>query len=436
VLPPGNQTQSLLIEKNGVVLRGEGNASTRIFNDAPSMTSKSVVRVRNAGAAMNWYQATGPLLTADAQIGDTVLSVNSTSGVTVGSLMCVRGNLTAAFVNEIGNVYGNGTAYEGWRDPGGNYGNRMMAFSRRIVDKTATTLTIDVPIRYPVKVRDGGRVVFMYQTPVKEVGIEHLAIGMREVTGADFSDTSYKIAGTGGNKTHYSHAIAIAGAEHCWVRNVSSYKPPQNQTAHLLSNGIRVDNSRFITIENCDLRHSQYKGDGGNGYLYALSGQETLVKDCYAEGGRHNLSFGLMQCSGNVIHRLTSKSSRNGCDFHQFLSPANLVDACTFDDDRLDAFSRVFPGTNPQPGQTTTESVIWNAMGINKYTSFNNSDSFRGAAIIYSKQQGNGYVIGTRGPYSAVYSLDHTEGVGQGDRLVPEALYPDQLAKRKQRLGL
>jgi hypothetical protein len=79
-------------------------------------------------------------------------------------------------------------------------------------------------------------------------------------------------------------------------------------------------------------------------------------------------------------------------------------------------------------GHSTTESVYWNTYG----TARGRND------IVESRAWGWGYVIGTRGPKPGVERgtqdgtapEDFLEGVGQGDSLVPESLYLDQLARR------
>jgi len=215
----------------------------------------------------------------------------------------------------------------------------------------------------------------------------------------------------------------VKNAENCWIKGVNSYAPPGNDpTIHLVSSGIGLRRSRFVTVENCSMGFSQYKGGGGNGYLYTHNGQENLIINCRAEAGRHNYDFGTMACSGNVISHCFAKDGSHGSDFHMFLSMSNLLDQMTCDGDFLEA--RYFRpwGGNPVHGVTTTQSVFWNSKGL-KY-------SKERQAVVWSQQVGNGYVIGTSGPCDRVDSDDFVEGVGQGDSLVPASLYQDQLQRR------
>ncbi len=112
------------------------------------------------------------------------------------------------------------------------------------------------------------------------------------------------------------------------------------------------------------------------------------------------------------------------------LSAANLFDSMTMNGDYLEAVYR--PYGTVQHGWTTTQSVFWNTTG-NSYQSGQ-------SAVVKSRQFGNGYVIGTRGPANAVEYLisasdpsapqDFVEGIGTAADLMPQSLYLDQKAKR------
>jgi hypothetical protein len=302
----------------------------------------------------------------------------------------------------------------------------MLTFCRRVVAKTATTLTIDVPTRFPIKTRDNARVLKPVAPMLREIGVEDLSIGMTETAGT-LAEGDWNVAGTGGYNAHLAAAVRLTGAENCWVRRVNTYKPAGNATFHLLSNGIIVSLSRLVTVESCDLRLAQYKGAGGNGYLFNVAGQESLFKDCRAEAGRHNLSINMMHASGNVVLRLYNKQSQNDSDFHQFLSVANLIDGTVCDGEMLETRYRG-EVTNPTPGWTTAQSVFWNTTGL---AYGNSTDGTSSKRVISSYQlNGDGYVIGTQGPANSVTSSDFVEGVGQGARLIPQSLYADQLARR------
>jgi hypothetical protein len=185
------------------------------------------------------------------------------------------------------------------------------------------------------------------------------------------------------------------------------------------------------------VKFAQYQGGGGNGYHFILHGEECLLRSCIAEGGRHNIDFGAMQTSGNVVLNCTIKDGKLPSDFHMYFSAANLFDGTTCDTDSLEANFRPFGGS-PMHGVTTTESVFWNTLG-NSYprerSFFDGKPGGRKPFVVDSHQWGDGYVIGTRGAATAVNSDNHVEGVGKGDTLEPQSLYLDQLARRLKAQG-
>lgn len=421
VAPVGTNAHALLLDKNNVVLRGAGATQTFLHNTNPVMRGKAVVLVKTA-VSTDWYAGgSSALLTADLLAPTVTIPVASTAAYNVGDLVVIRNDLTQGFIDDIGM-----TGKSGWTSPGPNYPGRMLTFCRRVVAKTATTLTIDVPTRFPIKTRDNARVLKPAAPMLQEIGVEDLSIGMTETTGT-LGDGDWNVAGTGGYNAHLAAAVRLTGAENCWVRRVNTYKPAGNATFHLLSNGIVVSLSRLVTVESCDLRLAQYKGAGGNGYLFNVAGQESLFKDCRAEAGRHNLSINMMHASGNVVLRLYNKQSQNDSDFHQFLSVSNLIDGTICDGEMLETRYRG-EVTNPTPGWTTAQSVFWNTTGL---AYGNSTDGTSSKRVISSYQlNGDGYVIGTQGPANSVTSSDFVEGVGQSAKLIPQSLYVDQLARR------
>lgn len=270
---------------------------------------------------------------------------------------------------------------------------------------------------------DLARVVRLPGKMISECGLEDFSMGMMQHPGTGLEENDFEKPGTVGYDVHASRAIIFRNVENGWARRIKTYAPPGNAPeVHVTSNALCLARSRFVTVQDCDLRFAQYQGGGGNGYLYAMQGQENLVTGCHAEGGRHNYDFGTMACNGNVLCQNTAKSGRLSSDFHMFLSMANLLDSMTCDGDFLEARYYRPWGGNPVHGVPTTQSVFWNTQGL-RY-------SKEKPVLIWSQQVGEGYIIGTRGPCDKVDSDDYVEGVGRGDTLRPQSLYQDQLARR------
>lgn len=421
VSPAEGTNTALFVQGDRIVLRGEGPTKTFLYTDCLKMRGKALIRV-GADRPADW-RAEGPSIPSSPIAEDVpnqalAVTVADASAFAAGDLVVLRSDLTQRFIDSV-EMTGK------WQPAGAASPNRTLMFCRRLVavDAGKRALTLDVPVRYPMKTADLARVVKVPGRAISETGLEDFSIGMRQHPDAALGEEDYQKEGTAAWDAHGSVAIHFSNAENCWVRRVHTFAPPGNApNVHLLSNGLVLWRSRFVTVEECDFRFSQYKGGGGNGYHYIMQGQENLVRGCRAEGGRHNYDFGTMAASGNVITGCFSKDGVHASDFHMFLSMANLLERFTCEGDFLEA--RYFRpwGGNPIHGVTTTQSVFWNNRGL-RY-------SAEKKVLVDSHQLGDGYVIGTSGPCSAVDSDDFVEGVGNGESLVPGSLYADQLRRR------
>ncbi|GAB6927886.1 hypothetical protein JCM10914A_18690 [Paenibacillus sp. JCM 10914] len=421
VRPQGSSNSAIWINRNNVVLRGAGKSSTFIFNDSTSMRDKAVVRVAPINSA-DWFSPTNTptSIRSDIQPLSTRIPVSSVSGYNVNEFIIVRADASDAFIAE--------HRMSGlW-----NSSLRGQTFNRQIVgiEASTNTLIVDIPIRYTLKTRDNARVYKIGQA-ITEAGIENLSIGMRQHTGSGWGDTDFNRSGTGAYDVHASKAVTFSHARNSWMDNVNSYRPSSNGSdIHLLSHGVVINQSRSITIQNSHLQKPQYRGEGGNGYLYHVQGGDNLIQNSAATNARHSFTMSSMWTNGNVFFNNTSNYPRLASDFHMHLSVANLFDSMKMNGDYLEAVYR--PYGTVQHGWTTSQSVFWNTTG-NAYQSGQ-------SAIVKSRQWGQGYVIGTRGSASAVeYSVpandpsapqDFVEGVGTAADLMPQSLYLDQKAKR------
>src|SRR5262249_38889275 len=146
------------------------------------------------------------------------------------------------------------------------------------VDATTGTITFDVPLRSDLQVRDGAsvRVASGYLT---ECGLEGLA-----VSNVNDWDTAW---------THTQvYAVGFSEVKDCWVHEVASWESPlstDGRGRHLMSSGVKVVDSRRVTIADSSMGYSQHRGDGGNGYLWEISrSNEILTRDTVGTAGRHN----------------------------------------------------------------------------------------------------------------------------------------------------
>jgi hypothetical protein len=430
IAPPEGRKEALWIKGDYVVLRGEGANKSFLFNDQSQMAGKTVLRVEAENRA-DWHAEGAGIpvspLTRDGENQSREIFVEDPGLFSRGDLVIVRGDLTQRFIDSVG-------MKDKWQPAGAASPNRTLMFCRRVVevDVPAKRLVLDVPLRYPVLVADQARVVKIPGRLITGVGLEDFALGMKQCPGEGVAEEDWNKEGTIGKAVHGAQGIRLEGAENCWLKNLRTYAPEGNDPrVHVLSNMLTLSRSRLVTVDSCDFKFAQYKGGGGNGYLFALQGQENLIIRCTAEGGRHNYDFGTMRCSGNVLTQCLAKDGQLGSDFHMFLSMSNLLDSMTCDGDFLEARDYRPWGGNPIHGVTTTQSVFWNTKGLR----YSQEKVMGRSVLIRSQQVGDGYVIGTQGPCHEVFSDDFVEGIGRGEGLWPQSLYADQLERRMKAGG-
>ncbi len=416
---PSDRRAALVIRHSGVQLRGDGPDATFLRLETYEMRGKDVISVTGDG---DWTapRSSAQRIAADLTYPTQVIPLAGAPQFDVGDWVVLTHDTTAQWIWE----HNMADLWQPGQIPGATFYRQVIA-----VDREKNQIVVDAPIRYYLLMRDNAR-VYRVGPHVEEVGLADFSIGMIEHPGIGWGGTDYQRSGTAAYDVHGSHAIRFSHAVNSWVENVHTYKPEQNKEIHILSNGILVSRSRFVTILGADFRNPQYLGEGGNGYLYTLVGNDSLIKKSAAYNGRHNYDFKQGYASGNVITQSFSHAPEGlRSDFHMHLSPSNLIDAMTLDQDRFDAGWRGTSGTVPH-GLTTTQTVLWNTRG-ERYHPRQNS-------LVYSEQYGWGYVIGTQGPASSVSTpanprtlpVDYREGIGMSAGLRPQSLYEDQLARR------
>jgi len=452
----GGRNEALLLDKPNVVLRGAGVGQTFLLNTTTVMNTttrtgtKAIIRV--SGPWNSRLIAPGSIevaLSRDLTNTTPVIPVTSTAGFAPGNTVSARSDLTDAWITERGEL-----SWLGYRTQLGS----QLAFRRTVVsvDPVASTITVDAPIRFSLKLRDNARLARLSAVPIAEVGLEDFSIGNLQHPGTVWGTDDYAVDGTPAFAVHASHLIIMERARDCWLRRIQTYQPAANTTtAHLLSNGLLLRDSTQVTVESCVFQRPQYGGAGGNGYMFTTErSQECLFLNTEARFSRHGFSFKGMGTSGNVIHACVDgdtgyatgaigaagyATTGTSSDHHMWFSLANLVDTTTADASWFEAVYRIWGGA-PIHGVTATHSVFWNLLGTSRVTTRMPATS---TWVVRSDQGGHGYVIGTRGARTAVVTtqnvnattgqsgpIDHVEGAGLGDTLSPFSLYQDQRSRR------
>ena len=426
---PGNNDESLLISYSSVVLRGDGPDKTFIFNNDYYMRSKAVIRVQPQGqTSWHWHSVlpgSERALIEDAGEGDFEVVLSSTQGINVGDWIVLTHDMTEDFINELGRP----ELVDSWAGIIDG-----VTFYRQVTSVSGNTITVDIPLRYFLKTRDNAR-IYKTNKHIEEVGVEHLSIGMRQHPGSGFGPNDYNVEGTAAYDVHNSYMLMYRNVLNGWVNNVHSYRPSVNAgNFHSVSNGLYFAFSRSITVNGTDIRRAQYRGGGGNGYAHRIECNDCLVKNSRGgealEGGRDvRYAFDIARqfASGNVIY---NSDSYGYSDFHMHLSVSNLIDNVHMRRQPFLVNYRGSAGTIPH-GVTTDQSVFWNHKSSGGVSELYCEE----CSIFVNGQSDKIFVIGTSGNRPLVNGVlsrnrHRFEGIGEGETLLPQSLYIDQLQKR------
>ena len=448
-LPTADAFAAVTLGCSHLVLRGDGPTKSRLLLDDPlRMRNKTAVAIRpSSGSIFDGKSTKTYALTADAPAGTRTLAVADTSALKVGDWIAVRNESTPEFRAEHRMDKAHTGDSSDWWETTYFAG---LVYPRQITQITGTQVELDAPTRYELKTRDKARVYALPSTYLEETGIESLGIGMVQNTtgpagGTELShEEEYSTAGTTAYEVHSSRFLDIGAARDGWIHDVASFVPSENTASgvHLLSNGLLFTTSAFrFTISDCSLGRPEYRGGGGNGYLYHVQGNDLLFADNRATDARHGFTLN-QATSGNVFLRTAIVTSRYSDDSHRFLSQANLYDSTSLDQGWLSTVNR--GSTSSGAGFTSTAHVFWNTHVVKNHASAK-------SCAVETAQWSWGYVIGTRAdsgqsPLICTKTVtngtwakldqgsptDFAEGEGKASTLHPSSLYEDQRARRCQ----
>jgi len=405
----------LLINQPGIVLRGDGLFKTKLqFTKVVGMSYKSHILFKGSVVS-----STDMPLRQDAPQSTKEIFLQTVGDLKVGDDISIGWVITEAFIAEHG-MTGTWKAFNNQWQP---------FFLRKIVeiDEAAGKVVIDVPTRYIAKTRDQAS-IRKQSKYLKECGLESLSIGNAGDWESAWQEKSCQ-------------AISMEGVKDCWIKDVASFGTTsyEAKSYHLQSKGIRIADSKRVTVTGCKMENAQNRGENGNGYLFEITRcSEVLIEKCFASAGRHNFiqnwGFGttgcvFLQCTSQKGWSFTSMQDKIGvpgfCEYHHSIATACLVDQCYLKDGWYGGNRRDW---STGAGHSVTQSVYWNIRGD-------------GLSMLLSWQYGYGYVIGAK-KIIVVTALagPSAEGTSPEDWVenpdgtpTPESLYLDQLSRRLTR---
>ncbi len=425
LLPGRYSIKSEIIIPGNTVLRGSGPDSTFIYVDLENTRQMSALvgnrSQRTTPPLSRWKDCEYPNgfdIIGDVKKGETRLLLETVSDLDIADWIVVKNEVTDYFRWE----YNGTTQIAGqtiWPSD-----ESSLKFLRRIVGIIGFQIIIDQPVPHILNACDNPHILKL-TCMAEEIGVENLSIGFKSPNNL----LKYKDVAGKDTPFHNSAAIKFGNVANGWIRNVKSYSPADNNI-HLHSRGIVLQNSRWITVKDCDFGYPiPSMKSGGNGYVYVITmSNDCLIQNCIARSGRHN--YHLANSSGNVISACKSFDCRARNDFHHSLSVANLIEnmQMTCNSNYQEAFVIQNRGkASMGAGITGTDNVFWKIHILTP------------GKIIVSEQAhsngGKGYVIGVTsvGDDTETTDSEWREGIGRETGLRPVSLYYEQLKLRLNR---
>lgn len=281
------------LQHDGVRLEGAGPARTILY--APGTRSEFTTLIMGGISNPNtwvgsqsypdsWVRqgtlASSEFLAQDAAANSRTIRVDSPSRA-VGDSIIVTGTPTAAFIAEhsMTGVWTTSMDYP--------------AYLRTITAVLPDGYELDLPVRYPLKVRDQAR-IFPPTKIVRDLALSGFQILHDRHPGTDF-DT-----GTPAAETTAATAIQFINVENGLVEDL--YIPI------LPSRGIELAYSRHITVQRCSILESQNQNSNWNGYHFFVWGCDNIFRDNYSRRARRAFTPLMASCNGNVFFNNTSES--------------------------------------------------------------------------------------------------------------------------------
>lgn len=312
-----NIGKTLVICRNGVVLRGEGKATVlygtgRYMYDLVNIGKRTVRNVDSECVAD---------VTSDVKCGQMYVEVDQPALFKCGDNVVVFRPGTREWIHAIGmdrmkQVHSTvGIVVRQW-----NPKQFDLYWERKIMRKDGNRIYLDNPIVMELEKRFGGAKLMKCSTErVSEIGIENLSLDC--VYDQSLMDKEGRCI----DENHAWSAIKTYAAEHCWIRNL---------VARHFGYGIvhLHELSKNITVKDCSNIDPVSRVRGQRRYGYCLERCELcLVENCKSDSDRHGAVTQARTCGPNVFVNFKMTNALSDVGPHYKLSQGILYDCVETD---------------------------------------------------------------------------------------------------------
>jgi hypothetical protein len=339
-------SQSLVIDVDGIVLRGEGDGEDGTVLVSTGKTRDAFIRFSsNQGlGGRNPIESKRQSITDEyVRVGSHTFSVADASAFSVGDEVIVHRPSTAAWLNAIGmdkiiSAYGDGKVFS-WKP-----GSHDLNFDRVITKIEGNQITVDMPLFMALDAQYGGGNIYAYtwEARTENLGIEKMRLVCRYDPELGIHDENRAKTG-----------VIFNQVRDCFARDVSLYH---------FNFGMNVNtrSSSRITIERCKAFDPMTKVRGGYRYGFNSTGGAVLIKDCHTEDMRHAYSITSLATGPNVVVNSTSKNCFAVSEPHHSWAAGTLWDNVVIEGPEAGLMAVNRYSCAGGQGQTGTMQVFWN----------------------------------------------------------------------------
>ena len=355
----------LILDKDGIILRGAGNGDTEIFargttalddvnpaadsvfypsvrplvnvgvSNTPRTAEKNLLliskitiqnmdsrlledhpnpwHVRGTGFNSGFKRKVlpGSEIVEDAFCGSRFVTVRDASVFSPGQDVVLFRAATQAWIDDL-------VMTEYW-----TASDFSMYWERKITAIVGNRLYFDAPLVMSItREYGGGQVHPCSTTRVTGCGIENLSFISDYNGGRNYLYNGKEVKG---DIYHATSAIVFHGAENCWVKDVA--------TKYFCESAVDMTSaSKNITVQNCHQYEPAGYITGGLRYGFHISGgQQCLVRECTSDFDRHQFVTGARVPGPNVFLNCSASNAYSDVGPHQRWATGTLYDHVTSD---------------------------------------------------------------------------------------------------------
>ena len=297
-------SDSLVISKSGVILRGEGQGEDGTIITATTTTSQSIlISVLGEGSGRLPRRANEDAQTDITQdfvpVGTVSIEVESAASYAVGDAIAIVRTPNAEWLGS------NGVDMEqyGW-----DTDSYALAIERTVTAIDENVITFAAPITDTIEQGFGGGYVYKTDTSdrIEQVGVENIRLQTLDYEDFTREDRAF-------------FAVAFEEVENSWVRDVTSRYFSQAFNYY--------DGSRFNTMQDVAFIDPDFAVEGGQHYAFDFKDAgQNFFQRCYSTEARHAVTSGSRATGPNVFLDCLAENSTNDSGPHHRWATGTLYD--------------------------------------------------------------------------------------------------------------